>query len=102
MIGSSNVELEVEIVNTGVDGALVTVVVTTMSVDTECGAVTTAETVVWSVTGVSVVNGRVIVDDALAKVDVAVDASVEVVPVTGQHLQVLWVRLSFSFPQLHE
>ena len=57
MIGSSSAELEVEIVSTYIDGALVTVVVTTVSIDTASGAIKTAEIVVWLVTGVSVVNG---------------------------------------------
>ena len=59
MNGNVSVELEDEIVYTGVDGALVPVVVTTVSVDTGSGAVTTAETAIWSITGVSVANGRV-------------------------------------------
>ena len=63
MIGSSSVELEVEIVSTYIDRALVTVVVTTVLIDTVSGAVTTAKIVVWLVTGVSVVNGRVTLDD---------------------------------------
>ena len=78
MKGNVSVELEDEIVYTGVDGALVPVVVTAVLVDTGSGAVTTAETTVWSITGVSVANGRVTMDDVLVKVN-ATDASVEVV-----------------------